>query len=390
MAKTIYKKKIKNGKEYYFHRLRHENLRKPKDIYATSVAELKEKIKKTTEELDHNIINNKDCFENFVCDWLFDVCLINLKPSTKERYYSTYKLYIKDSPLADIPVKDLKAKDLQNYYAKLMKSGKSIHCIKTANKLIGGAIRYAYNNDMIIKDFSRSVVLPKENKKTKRSKYDHVKPFTMNEQIRFIEYIKGHELEMLLITALNTGMRQGELLALTWNDINFKDGYIDINKNVKFVMEVDRGGTSKGNFIIQIPKTVNSIRKVEIPSFLLEMLKHHKITQNENRLMLANKYENNNLVFCNKYGKFLRSITTNTKFKEMLKNMNIQNRCFHDLRHTYATRLFELGENPKTVSELLGHANVTTTLDIYTHVLDSMKEKAVSKLNDLYLTMGTK
>jgi len=70
--------------------------------------------------------------------------------------------------------------------------------------------------------------------------------------------------------------------------------------------------------------------------------------------------------------------------------MNIQDRCFHDLRHTYATRLFELGENPKTVSELLGHANVSTTSDIYIHVLDSMKEKAVSKLHDLYLTMGTK
>ncbi|MFT8343039.1 tyrosine-type recombinase/integrase [Clostridium beijerinckii] len=387
MAKTIYKKKIKNGKEYYFYRLRHENLRKPKDIYAASVAELKEKIKKSTTELDHNIINNKDCFENFLFDWLFDVCLINLKPSTKERYYSTYKLYVKNSPISDIPVKDLKARDLQTYYAKLIKAGKSIHCVKTLNKLIGGAIRYAYSNDMIIKDFSRSVVLPKEDKR--KSKFDRVKPFTMDEQIKFLNYIKNHSLEMLFIAALNTGMRQGELLALTWNDINFNDGCIDVNKNVKFIMEVDRDGTSKGKLIVQIPKTVNSIRKVDVPPFLVEMLKHHKIAQNENRLKLANKYENNNLVFCNKYGKYLTSGTTNVKFKEILKNMNLQDRCFHDLRHTYATRLFELGENPKTVSELLGHANVSTTLDIYTHVLDSMKEKAISKLNDLYLTMGT-
>lgn len=390
MAKTIYKKKIKNGKEYYFYRLRHENLRNPKDIYASSVGELNEKIKKTTKELDYNITNNKDYFEDFLCDWLFDVCIINLKPSTKQRYYSTYKLYVKSSPLSDIKVKDLKARDLQNYYAKLIKAGKSIHCIKTLNKLIGGAIRYAYNNDMIIKDFSRSVVLPKEDNKVKKSRYNHVKPFSMDEQIKFIKYIKGHSLEMLFITALNTGMRQGELLALTWNDINFNDGYIDINKNVIYIMEINRDGTSAGKLVVQTPKTANSIRKVEIPLFLIEMLKHHKTTQSENRLKLANKYQNSNLVFCNKYGNYLTSVTSNVKFKEILKNMNIQDRCFHDLRHTYATRLFELGENPKTVSELLGHSNVSTTIDIYTHVLDSMKDKAVSKLNDLYLTMGAK
>ena len=265
-----------------------------------------------------------------------------------------------------------------------------MHCVKTLNKLIGGAIRYAYNNDMIIKDFSRSVTLPREDKKTRKGKYDRVKPFTMDEQIKFLNYVNNHSLQMLFITALNTGMRQGELLALTWNDVNFNNGYIDVNKNVKFIMEVDRDGTSKGKLIVQVPKTVNNIRKVEIPPFLTEMLKHHKVMQNENRLKLANKYENNNLVFCNKYGNYLTSVTTNVKFKEILKNLNMQDRCFHDLRHSYATRLFELGENPKTVSELLGHANVTTTLDIYTHVLDSMKEKAVSKLNDLYLTMGTK
>jgi len=90
-----------------------------------------------------------------------------------------------------------------------------MHCVKTVHKLIGGAIRYEYNNDMIIKDFSRSVVLPKDDKKAKRNKYDHVKPFSLDEQIKFINYIKGHSLEMLFITSLNTGMRQGELLALT-------------------------------------------------------------------------------------------------------------------------------------------------------------------------------
>ena len=80
---------------------------------------------------------------------------------------------------------------------------------------------------------------------------------------------------------------------------------------------------------------------------------------------------------------------THTSVKSSDKTKLIAPRKFHDLRHTYATRLFELGEKAKTVQELLGHSNVSITLDIYTHVLEDMKLNAVSKLNDLYLTMRT-
>ena len=388
MAKTIYKKKIKNGKEYYFYRLRHENLRTPKDIYAKSVTELEAKIKAANKELDYNITNSKDSFGSFFADWLFDVCFIDLKPSTKQRYESTYRLYIKNSPISKIKVKDLKATDLQKYYAALIKKGKSVHCVKTTNKLIGGAIRYAYANDMIIKDFSKSIILPKEDKKVKKNRYDNVKPFSIEEQQQFTKAIKGHQFEMLFITALNTGMRQGELFALTWNDINLDEKYIDVNKNVKYILDVDREGVKNGRLVIQIPKTSTGMRRVEVPTFLIELLKKHKVAQNELRLKLANKYTNNNLVFCNKFGQYLTNTTVNRNLKEILTSINIADRCFHDLRHTYATRLFELGENPKTVAELLGHSNTSTTLDIYTHVLHSMKDKAVSKLDNLYLTMG--
>ena len=75
--------------------------------------------------------------------------------------------------------------------------------------------------------------------------------------------------------------------------------------------------------------------------------------------------------------------------KKILDKNNIQEKRFHDLRHTYATRLFELGENPKTVQKLLGHSSLSITLDTYTHVLDAMKEQAVSKIDDLYESWGT-
>lgn len=390
MAKTTFKKKAKNGKEYYFFRLRHKNLQKPKDLYATTVKELQSKVKTVTFELDNGISNNKEYFETFICNWLFDVHFVNIKPSSKERYESIFRNYIKNSPLSTIKLKDLTSKHIQDYYNNLIKKGKSVNCIKNLNKIIAPCIRYAYNNNKIIKDFSRFVVLPKEKEENKLKKVDTVQPFSLEEQKKFIKAIEGHDLEMLFITALNTGLRQGELLALTWNDINFKNNTIKVSKTVKYINNVTKEGRGPASIEVQTPKSAASNRTISIPELLTKRLSKFKTSQKAHKLKMANLYENNNLVFCNMYGRYLDSSNVRKKFKKVLRDNNIEDRKFHDLRHTYATRLFELGEDPKTVQSLLGHSNISITLDTYTHVLDSMKENAATKLNDLYCSMGAK
>ncbi|MHB8036043.1 site-specific integrase [Clostridium botulinum] len=387
MAKTLYKKKIKNGKEYYFYRLRHKNLSKPKDIYGSTVKELDTKIKTIINDLDNNISNNKEFFGVFFKDWLYNTYMTNKKPSTKERYNSIFKNYIEDSPIYELKVKDLTPSDIQNYYNDLIAKGKSVAAIKNLHKLIAPSIRYACDSNRILKDFSRAIVIPKDKEDKKLKKVSAVKPFSLNEQLHFIEVIKGHELEMLFITALDSGLRQGELFALTWNDIDFNNKCITVNKSFKSIKNIK---TNKYENIIQTPKTDKSIRVVPIPGRLTDKLKQHKLSQKTQRLKMANLYENNNLIFCNKFGKYLDSGNVLKKFKKILKDNKLEVRKFHDLRHTYATRLFELGEEPKTVQTLLGHSNISITLDTYTHVLDNLKEKAVSKLDNLYINAGAK
>ena len=141
---------------------------------------------------------------------------------------------------------------------------------------------------------------------------------------------------------------------------------------------------------MQSPKTKKGLRVVPLPYHLIDKLKHHRLKQKSLKLKAANLYEDNNLVFCNTFGKYLDSGNVLKKFKKILKDNDIPTRKFHDLRHTYATRLFELGEEAKTVQELLGHSNISITLDTYTHVLDSLKGNAISKLNDLYSKVGIK
>ena len=98
---------------------------------------------------------------------------------------------------------------------------------------------------------------------------------------------------------------------------------------------------------------------------------------------------NNNLVFYNRYGKYINSRKLRQCFKDILKENNLEIIKFHDLRHTYATRLFELGEKEKTVQKLMGHSNIAVTMNTYTHVLDDIKEKAASKLDGLAEMMET-
>lgn len=371
MAKTSYKKKVKNGKEYYFYRLRHKNLNKPKDIYANTVKELDEKIKKITKELDLGVSDTKEYFGAFLKEWLYNTHMTNKAASTKEKYSGVFKNYIEHSPIYNIKLIDLSAADIQNYYNYLIKKGKSPSNIRTLHKIINPCIRYAYNNNRIIKNVSSSIVLP-SNKKLEKSK--EVKPFTLEEQFKFIEAIKDDDLEMLFLTALDTGLRQGELFALTWNDIDFENKCIKVKKSYRKVKNIDNG---KREEVVGPPKTKNSIRNVPIPEHLIIKLKKYRIKQKALKLKMSNLYNDKNLVFCNMYGNYLDGSNVLKRFKRILKNNGIKEIKFHDLRHTYATRLFELGENPKTVQELLGHSDISITLDTYTHVLDDVKENAV-------------
>ncbi|MDQ0150069.1 tyrosine-type recombinase/integrase [Eubacterium multiforme] len=387
MAKTIYKKKIKNGKEYYFYRLRHKNLKNPKDMYAKTVKELENKINQLKYELDHDIINNKECFETFFTDWLFDVHFGHLKPSTKENYEGVYRMYIKGSSLSKIKVKDLKLIDIQKFYNNLVANGCTIIRIRNIHKIIKPFIRYLFANNIIIKDFSTSIILPKEDEKTKLTRENKIVPFTREEEKTFLMAIKNHHLEALFVTALYSGLRQGELFALTWNDIDFENSYINVNKSYRYIADVSRNGRSGGYGSVQTTKTPKSIRKVPIPKFVVNMLLEHKKKQLIQKMKYKDIYKDNNLVFCNNLGAYLVDSTVARQYKNILKKNNIPEKKFHDMRHTFATRLFELGEDPKTVQELLGHSTVSMTLNTYTHVLESVKLKAVSKLEELHYAL---
>lgn len=195
----------------------------------------------------------------------------------------------------------------------------------------------------------------------------------------FFDAIAGHKWEALFTLALATGMRQGELLGLKWQDINFATGTLQVRRILTRVPS----RTSPRVFIEAEPKTQHSRRSITIASFAIESLQQHRQRQEETRLKADAFWQEHDYVFCTLTGTHLRPNHVVDEFKKLLKKAELPDIRFHDLRHSAATLLLSLGVHPKVVQELLGHTQISMTMDIYSHVLPGLQQDAVGKLNTL-------
>lgn len=132
------------------------------------------------------------------------------------------------------------------------------------------------------------------------------------------------------------------------------------------------------------PKISNSIRTIQVPLNIIKRLKNYKKDQLEHILYMGEAYNNKNSIFCDKLGNPIEDKRPGRNLKSILTKINIEPIKFHALRHTYVTRLFEAGVPPKTIQHLMGYANIKTTMNIYTHVMEEQKLEAIDKINDIF------
>lgn len=356
-----------------------KNIRK--QFYGKTQKEVKQKLEEFKGQISLGALPTDDklTLEQWYYTWLFDYRKKDLKPKSFEKYEGIYRNYIKDTSLGKIKLKDLRATHLQQYYNKLLDiDKKAVSTVKGLNTRLKPCLSEAEKQGYIQKNYCKMVTLPKENK------VKEIKVLTPEQQQSFINAIKGHELEMLFLVALSTGLRLGEILGLKWCDIDFNSGNLTVNRTLQRVTEISRDGNRESKVIEQLPKTKNSIRTVPIPKNILSKLKDHKLEQSKNRLKLGELYLNNDYVFCNDLGYPIDDKKPARNLKSILNTLDIEPIKFHALRHTYATRLFEANVPPKTVQVLMGHYDISITLDIYTHVMDDTKLEAVDKLNEIF------
>lgn len=274
------------------------------------------------------------------------------------------------------------------------KDGKSVNTISKTYYILYDIMNYAFICDLIVKNPCIGIKLPKMQEECER------RVLSSEEQNVFVEAIKGTYYEDFYIVALGTGMRINEILALTWDDVDFNKGVIHVNKTLVYIQ---KGKGEKGYLQFQKPKTKAGKRDIPMLPTVEICLNKRRTKQNADRI----KYKEikkpqkgmENLVFTSETGKPIHDkyIRKNLKYivskinKEEKRNAIKENRkpiifedmTPHTLRHSFATRAFESGMKPKTVQEILGHSSLAMTMDLYTHVTDDTKKKEMDKLKHI-------
>lgn len=325
--------------------------------------------------LDSNIT-----FSKTMKIWLYEYIRNNIKASCFDRYECTFRCHLEKCSFSRKYIKDISSLEIQRYYNDLYKNGTTYATLKRINKLLKRFFKYCIGEGYIIRNPCENIKLPGINRSEKRE----VEIFSKEELKTIINHKCNRLIKPIALVSLATGMRQGEILALKWSDIDFKSNEIHINKTLSCYIKIE-SGDRRCVKEIQPPKTKNSIRTIPLPKSIINILTDVKLNQNKNKLMYGDMYTrlNDGYIFLTCDGNLLHKSNVNAAWSTYLKNCSIRHLKFHSLRHTYASMQFENNIPLKTVSLLLGHSSISITADIYTHVVKKEKEKVADIINVL-------
>lgn len=297
-----------------------------------------------------------------VADEWFASIKDSLKPTSARGYKVNINNHIVPH-IGSVPIQSLKSTSIKAMITSLEKQ-LSATSIKYVLRNLFQILKYAEQQSYIIKNPMECVPTLKRGK-PKFSTY------SVEEIVKLIESVKGSNMELPLRIEVETGLRLGELLGLSWDNINFEKNTITVNKTVSYV---------EGKIYVTSPKTINSNREIVVSSILIEAIKSYK--EKEESIKRPKGYENkNNLLFHKEDGQPLTNSSFSAKFASTLKKNRLKHIRFHDLRHTHASLLYNnYGMNIKSVSDRLGHSKVSTTMDYYVGGTDDIQKAGIEKL----------
>jgi len=317
--------------------------------------------------------------------WLWNVEKRNgNKSSSFERYEGIYRNFVANSDLGILVVSEIRKIAIQKHYNKLLDEGKSYSQVKNFNKLLNKFFNYAEQDGYVIKNPCRGMRLPKNDEEDLDADDKVVETFSREELKKTTDSLGHEKIRYIVMFAIFTGARLGEILALKQTDLLNENSVVKINKSVRNVKIYDTEEKSHYEVKVTKPKTKYSNRENPIPEVLKPELKKLSKLITEEKLKLGPAYNDNGLLFPSVIGTYMDQQNVAKLWKKALAKSGVNYKKFHALRHTFATNLFENGVDIVTVSRLLGHSTIKTT-EIYTHVLSEMKDKEVECLNDLLI-----
>jgi integrase len=283
-----------------------------------------------------------------------------VRQTTHVRYERAIRRHILPT-LGAQPLARLGPEHLHRLYAQLLEQGLSAGGVRLVHAVLSRSLRDAYRFGLVARQATTLVTPP-------RMPNHVMRVMTAPEARRFLETAKETRYHALFVLALSTGMRRGELLALRWQDVDMDRGVVRIQQAVV---------RAHGTLTVSEPKTARGRRQIALAPQAIQALRQHRSQQAAERLRLGPVWRDHGLLFCSTVGTFLDPAHLTTRvFQPLLRRAALPHMRFHDLRHTAATLLLAEGVHAKVVSEMLGHATIGLTLDLYSHVLPDMQSAA--------------
>jgi integrase len=285
------------------------------------------------------VVDEKVLFGDFIDRWFEDVAKPMLRPATITVHESVIRLHIKPE-IGNIRLTQLSPAHLQNLYSQKLKSGLSKRTVKYIHTVIHRSLNQALKWGLVARNIAEAVEVPKPDKKA-------VEPLTPLQVAKLLDTLKGDRLYPFYVTALGCGLRRGELLALTWDCIDWDQGLIRVKKTLQAF-------TGKG-LVIGEPKSDSSRRVVAMPEFVQKTLAD----------LLVHRSVVSDYVFCTSHGTPFGPRNIVRHFKAILKKAGLPSTIrLHDLRHTFVSLMLSQNVPPKDVQVMAGHADCSTTMNL--------------------------
>src|SRR5436305_1493943 len=346
---------------------------KSKFLYGKTRREVQEKLKKALYEQQQGMLvtGPQQKVGQFLTHWLEDAHKQSIRPRTYERYEEIVRLHLAPG-IGYHQLQKLSAQHLQSFYAKKLEEGLSTTTVISFHNVLHKALETAVRWNLIARNPCDLVSPP-------RRKRFEIRPLSMQQIHQFLAAARGHRQEALFILALATGMRRGELLGLKWQDLDLEQGMLQVRR---ILTRIPSKLPGRG-FEEAEPKTDKGRRSIALPTFAAEALRGHRLRQTEAKLKAGPDWQDRDYVFCTSIGTHLNPTRdVLDALKSLLEQAGLPDIRFHDLRHSCATMLLGMNVHPKIVQEILGHSQISMTMDIYSHILPTMQEEAAHKIDE--------
>ena len=340
---------------------------KPKRLrrYGKTAKEARASLKAARDDLEqgHSTAVDRQTVAVFLDRWLADVVKPSVRPSTHTSYALHVRLYLKPA-IGHHQLARLAPQHVQALMNEKSASGLSPRTVQYMRAVLRRALGQALKWGLVKRNVATLVDPP-------RSKRPTVRPLSPQQVATFLDAAGGHRLEALFAAAIATGLRQGELLGLRWQDVDLDAGILHVRHAMQRV---------DGALTLVEPKTERSRRTLSLPVPTVAALRAHQDRQAFERAAAGDRWQGQDLVFATPHGTPLDGTAVTKRLQAILDAAGLPHQRFHDLRHCCASLLLAENVSPRVVMEILGHSQIGLTMNTYSHVMPAAQRDAADRM----------